>query len=194
MISSNRSNHSSLESKTRRWGRLNHRNNNNNDKTTVTNQFGPMAPCFVYWLLSKFSTSKHNKNIWGGPNGVHLLAQFIFTLSTLVQSSGLYPGTSVLALELYHFVYSFHKALDAELRRAVLIGLAVCLPLLPETALSEVVMYAQHKNGLWNFLEETQHHDADGQCRHLAKILFSSISNAVGVLNNGGRGRVGAMI
>lgn len=162
-----------FEVKCRRWGRL---NQVNSQKHTVTNKFGPIAPLIFYTLLAKFGQSKETTKIWGGPNGVHLISKLIITLATIVQSSAFYPGTNVLASDLYTFSWSFKDADDTEVRQAVLLSLTVCIPYLSDTFLVESV-YEQRS--LIGFLNRTQNEDADFQCRNLAKIISSSLSKAL---------------
>ena len=164
-----------LQPRTRRWGRLNIKKN---IKTTVTNRFGPICPLIFYGLLAKFNESKENTNIWDGPNGVHLISKFIVTLSTIVQSSGLYPGTSILASELYAFVWSFIDAESAEVRQAVLLCLGVCIPFVPDNMLMEMI---QKDQGLTSYLETAMMEDTDLQCRKLATAILSILIETKGL-------------
>jgi len=130
-----------------------------------------------YTLLAKFSKSKGNANIWTGPNGVHLISKLFITLSTIVQNSGFFPGSDMLASELYTFALSFKESENAEVRRAVLLSLTVCIPYLSETVHMESIY---DRNGLLKYLDRIQIEDSDEQCRNLATMISSNISKVVG--------------
>ena len=105
----------------------------------MSNKFGELAPFFFYPLIQGFIQSKQNMVLWGGENGGRLLSSLLVTLSTFVECSGTYPGTSVLSSDLFEISWSFHEAKNPEVRLAVLISVATCLPHLTADSFAKII-------------------------------------------------------
>ena len=158
--------------KTRRWGRGRQIYQNK----TVSNKFGELAPLFFYPLIQGFTESKHNRRLWGGENGGRLLSCLLVTLSTFVEGSGNHPGTSIIASDLLELSWSFYQAQNPEVRLAVLISVATCLPHCSPDSLGRVMCNERLPNHLQN-IKQTDPHEG---CRQLASLIlgrFASITN-----------------
>ena len=160
------------ESNTRRWGR----GRRIIENKTVKNMFGQLAPNFFYPLLKGFSDSKGNEVLWGDESGGMLLSNLLITLSVIVDNSGLHPGTAVLAQDLFELSWSFFVAENGEVRRAVLVALATCLPCLPsDYILRNVVGHEQFTAVLRN----TATFDSNEHCRLLASSIVGGLSQLI---------------
>ena len=153
--------------KTRRWGRGRRSNE------SVSNKFGDLAPLFFYPLIQGFTESNHNENLWGGKNGGRLLwCLLIASLSTFVESSGNHPGTSVIASDLLDLSWSFYQAQNPEVRLAVLIAVATCLPYCSPDSLARLLCTERLPNHLQSIAVSDPHID----CRQLASRILGSFS------------------
>jgi hypothetical protein len=149
--------------KTRRWGRL----NRNYEQKTVPNKFGELSPLFFYPLIQGFMESKHDTILWGGENGGRFLSELLITLSTIVECAGSYPSTSILSSDLFEVSWSFHEAQNPEVRRAVLVSVASCLPHLTPDSLAKALCDEQFPLEL----QRIKQYDSNSDCRQLASII-----------------------
>jgi len=163
---------SMLDSKTRRWGK----GRRSIANKSVKNSFGPVAAKFFYPLLKGFSDSKHNEILWGGESGGMLLSHLLIALSVLVDSSGLHPGTAILAQDLFEISWSFFAAENGEVRRAVLIAFATCLPCLPEDYILRNVI---SQKLITQALQQTAAFDSSAQCRLLASTIVNGLTRSI---------------
>ena len=165
--------HSTIsEIKTRRWGRGRHAVR---DKR-VTNRFGPVAPVFFYPLVHGFLSSKSNEVLWGGESGGTLLSHLLVTLSFFVEQSGFHPGTAILAKEMIDLSWPLFVAENSEVRQAVLIALATCLPHLPEDYILQVIIGQQ---SIPHVLAKAIAMDANENCRILASAIQDGLQRSI---------------
>jgi len=162
------------ELKTRRWGRSRHPDRN----ITVSNRFGELSSLYFYPLIRGFAESKTREALWGGENGGRLLSRLIITLSTFVENSGNHPGTPILASDLLELSLSFYEAENPELRVSALVSIATCLPSLSHDVLARFT----YEEKLPLRLSKTMRTDSNKDCRQLAKIILSSLSNISSVM------------
>ncbi len=155
--------------KTRRWGRGRRIYQNE----TVSNKFGELAPLFFYPLIQGFTESKHEEKLWGGENGGRLLSCLLVTLSTFVESSGNHPGTSIIASDLLELSWSFYQAQNPEVRLAVLISVATCLPNCSPDSLARMLCNERLPSHLQSIKQTDPHQD----CRQLASLILGSFTN-----------------
>jgi len=154
-------------SKTRRWRQP------RTDPKTTTNHFGPVAPHMIYSLFALMASTKENSSIWGGSCGERFLAEFIKTLSIMVDCASTYPShaVSVLATDLFELAWSFHDANSVEVRRAVLLATATCLQVMP----MDVVASSSRR---WvPFLKDSSVRDTDEECRKLSTIMMGTFAD-----------------
>ena len=163
----------SMESRTRRWGR----SSRHTKPMTVVNAFGPVAPVWFYSLVSGFMKHKDNTSLWGGSNGARLLSSFLVALGTIVECSGLYPGTEVLARDLCELAWSFRNVDVPEVRASLLVAIASSLGTLRDDALMGV-LYSLHD--LPEFLRGVALEDSNETCRQIATAISSNVSQVIG--------------
>ena len=152
--------------KTRRWGHKQH------SKASVTNKFGELSPLFFYPLIQGFLRSKSDKILWGGENGGRLLSSLLITLSTCVDCVGIHPGKTILSSDLFDLAWSFRQAQNPEVRHAVLVSVAICLPQLNPIALTKILSTEQ----LPEDLKRIKEYDSNSECRQLASLILGSFS------------------
>ncbi len=152
--------------KTRRWGHKQH------SKASVTNKFGELSPLFFYPLIQGFLRSKSDKILWGGENGGRLLSSLLITLSTCVDCAGIHPGKAILSSDLFDLAWSFRQAQNPEVRHAVLVSVAICLPQLNPIALTKILSTEQ----LPEDLKRIKEYDSNSECRQLASLILGSFS------------------
>ena len=159
------------ENNTRRWRR------GVQAIKSVENKFGEVAPLFFYPLLQGFVESKLNQRLWGGENGGRLLSSLLVTLSTFVDCSGMHPGTSILSSDLFEITWSFHKAQNPEVRRAVLFSIATCIPYLNSDALVKII----YNDRILHELLRIKDLDSNSECRQIASMILGTLSNITDV-------------
>lgn len=164
----------SIESRTRRWGRG---NRHHQSKPMTVNNFGSVAPPWFYALVSGFMKHKDDTVLWGGANGARLLASFLLALATIVECSGLIPGTEILARDLCELAWSFRTVDVPEVRAAVLIAIANSLAVLHDDALIGV-LYSL--NNLTEFLRGVALEDSNETCRTIAATISQNVSQVLG--------------
>ncbi len=118
--------------------------------------------------MSGFVQNKDDTTLWGGANGGRLLTSFLLALSTIVECSGLTPGTEILARDLCEFAWSFRTVDVPEVRMALLIALASSLAALRDEALMGV-LYSL--NDLPEYLRGIALEDSDETCRTIASTI-----------------------
>ena len=163
----------SIESRTRRWGR----GNRPTTPFTVVNNFGPVAPPWFYALVTGFMKHKDDTALWGGANGARLLASFLIALATIVECSGLVPGTEILARDLCELAWSFRTVDVPEVKTAMLIAIANSLAVLGDDALMGV-LYSL--NDLPEFLRGVALEDSNKTCRVIAATISKNVSQLLG--------------
>lgn len=152
--------------KTRRWRHKHH------TEKSVANKFGELSPIFFYPLIQGFVQSKSDKILWGGENGGRLLSSLLITLSTCVECAGLHPGKSILSSDLFDLAWTFRQAQNPEVRHAVLVSVAICLPQLNPIALTKILSTEQ----LPQDLKRIKEYDSNTECRQLASLILGSFS------------------
>lgn len=170
----------SVESRTRRWGS----GSRQTKPMTVVNKFGPVAPSWFYGMLSGFMKHKQKTTLWGGSSGARLLASFLIALATIVECSGLTPGTEILARDLCEFAWSFRTVDVPEVRTALLIAIANGLAVLRDDALMGV-LYSL--DDLPEFLRGVALEDSDETCRVIATTISSNVSQLLSSMVDGRR-------
>lgn len=120
---------------------------------------------------------KDDTALWGGANGARLLASFLMALATIVECSGLTPGTEVLARDLCELAWSFRAVDVPEVRTALLIAVASSLAVLRDEALMGV-LYSL--NDLPEFLRGVALEDSDETCRMIASTISTNVSQVLG--------------
>lgn len=163
----------SIESRTRRWGGARRQSK----PVTVVNMFGPIAPAWFYALISGFMKHKDDTALWGGANGAHVLTNFLIALATIVECSGLVPGTEILARDLCEFAWSFRSIDMPEVRAAVLIAIANSLAVVRDDALMSV-LYSLSE--LPEYLRGVALKDSDETCRRMAATISTNVSQLLG--------------
>jgi len=167
----------SIESRARRWGR----GSRQTKPLTVVNKFGPVAPGWFYALVSGFMKHRDDADLWGGADGARLLANFLIALSTIVECSGIFPGTEVLARDLCEFAWSFRTVDVPEVRMALLVSIASSLAVLRDDALMNV-LYSH--GDLPEFLRGVALEDSDRTCRMIATTISTNVSQLLGSMTD----------
>lgn len=163
----------SIESRTRRWGK----GGRQTTPPTVVNKFGPIAPAWFYSLVSGFMKHKDDTALWGGANGARVLASFLMALATIVECSGLTPGTEILARDLCELAWSFRTVHVPEVRTTLLIAIASSLAVLRDEALMGV-LYSLYD--LPEFLRGVAMEDSNETCRMIASTISTNVSQLLG--------------
>lgn len=165
--------------KTRRWGR----NRAREEPRVFANRFSDVAPVWFYALVGKFWDRIEDSSLWSGHVGSLLLAQFIQTLSIIVESCGPYhPATQLLAHDLLELVWRFRDAEVSEVRSSVLCAVGSCLSVMPQDAVLRLLLgghSATTAADLPRYIQHTCSSDRDPQCRALAERIASTISDNV---------------
>ena len=167
-----------VESKTRRWGR----GRKQQESFSFRSRFGPVAHVWYYCLVGGFLQRKDNSSLWGGAVGARLLANLFVTLATIVECSGVAPGTEVLAKDLFELVWSFRTVDVAEVRMGVLVAVAASLSCLSEEDVL-TMMFDGSLSSLPEGLHQIAQLDPDQSCRRLASSMAKGISGIVDSFN-----------
>ena len=129
---------------------------------------------------------KDNSALWGGAVGARLLANLFVTLATIVECSGVAPGTDVLAKDLFELVWSFRTVDVAEVRMGVLVAVAASLSCLSEEVVL-TMMFDGSLSSLPEGLKQMAQLDPDQGCRRLATSMAKGISGIVDSLQPVGK-------
>ena len=171
-----------VESKTRRWGR----GLRQQETHSLRSRFGPVAHVWYYSLVGGFLQRKDNTALWGGNIGARLLANLFVTLATIVECSGVAPGTDTLAKDLLELVWSFRTVDVAEVRMGVLVAVAASLSCLSEEMVL-TMMFDGALSSLPEGLRQMSQLDPDNSCRRLATSMARGISGIVDSLQPVGK-------
>jgi hypothetical protein len=178
------------EKRTNRWGYA------KSDRTrsgiaSTTNQFTSVAPVWFYTLLQKFMEHREQSRLWGGEIGATLLANFIATLSNIVDCCSQYQQSSqVMAKDLIQLTWTFWKADVAEVRAAVLYSVGTSLDRLRDDVVIDVLfgngpIFNNNNGNLLQSIQSMASNDPDDQCRTLSRYLSDKIVETVRTkLNN----------
>jgi hypothetical protein len=171
-----------LESQTR-WKNSRHKRK---APTTISNTFASIAPSWFYSLVGKFMQRKDDQHLWAGSTGSQLLAQLLFTLATIIESSGSFSrGTQVMAQDLFELAWPFRTAEVAEIRTSVLMAVGVSIALLPEEAILHLILGNVGDSGMLPatslpyILVAMAQNDPDKSCRALAASISNSVRHVV---------------
>jgi hypothetical protein len=167
-----------FESQTR-WKNSRHKRK---PPTTISNAFASIAPSWFYSLVGKFMQRKDDQHLWAGSTGSQLLAQLLFTLATIIESSGSFTlGTQVMAQDLFELAWPFRTVEVAEIRTSVLIAVGVSVALLPEEAILNLILGNSKlpATSLPHILVAMAQNDPDKSCRALAASISNSVRHVV---------------
>jgi len=163
---------STQSSKTRRWRKP------RTSPNTTANRFGPVSVQIMYTLFAFLSQTRNEKSIWGGPIGEKFLSEFLNTLSIMLFCARTYPSPAlrVLAADLFDLAWSFRDAKCAEVRHAALMAIATCVSMVPVEFL-----IGRASLGMVAFLDHCSAFDENVDCRRLASLVGSSISEVLNI-------------
>jgi hypothetical protein len=155
--------------KTRRWRK--HRT----PTTSEPNRFGAVSVQMIYSLFSFLSQTRTDESVWGGSVGEKFLSEYLKTLAIMLYCASTYPSSSLLvfAADLFDLAWSFHSAECSEVRHAGLLAMLMSVSLLP---LESVI---QRAHGVGSFLKQCSELDGSSDCRHVASLILSRVSEVM---------------
>jgi hypothetical protein len=156
-------------STTRRWRKQRTPN------TSIPNSFGAVSVQMIYSLFSFLSQTRTDEIVWGGDVGEQFLSEFLKTLSTMLYCASTYISSAllVLAADLFDLAWIFHDAKCSEVRHSALLAIYTYVSLVPLESLIQRV----HETNL--FLKRCSDQDESSDCRHMASLILSSISQLI---------------
>lgn len=172
-------------SRTNRWGPSNHRTTNSTSPTS-TNKFVSIAPIWFYALIGQFMEHRDQSRLWGGEIGATLLANFIVTISNIVDCSGRYDNsTQLLAKDLIQLTWTFRDADVAEVRASVLYSVGTAFDRLRDDAVINVLFgTTSGDSNMIRSIQAMSSNDPDDNCRALSMFLSQKIVQTVRAMHN----------
>lgn len=164
---------STLESRTRRWGR----GRLETKTVTISNRFVQIAPVWFYGLIGNFMECKDNSTLWGGNIGASLLARLFNTLSTIVECCGIHPGSDIMAKDLFEMVWLFREAEIPDVRMSVLTSTATCIRLLRDETLLQLLL--DQSASVSRALQLIAATDSNSTCRKIAQVISASLDSSL---------------
>ena len=130
--------------------------------------------------MDSFVLSRSSPAIWDSVGADMLVSRVLIALSSFVDCSGSFPGTANLAADLFKLCWSFHSALDADVRRAVLSCLTSIFAHLRVDAL--LTLLEEREGAVERWLAGVESKDPDGNCREIASWLNGSLASGLKAL------------
>ncbi len=109
-----------------------------------------------------------------------MVSRVLTALSAFVDCSGEFPGTPVLAADLFKLCWSFHKAERGEVRRAVLGCLASIFAHVRIDVL--LTLLEEREGAVERWLAIVESKDPDANCRDVASWLNGSLASGMKAL------------